>query len=109
MQNYYDMSVIFIILCLSYNVVAKERDCKCDVLQIYNTAIFGFNKTYTKQSIDIKGKNQTFYISKEEDTIWWNQKTEQWDFYEIDKNSEGIYTYYLSKCFNKTKTALSPI
>ena len=43
-------------------------------------------------SIDIKDKKQIFYISKEEDTIWWNQKTEQWDFYEIDKNSEGIYT-----------------
>ena len=108
MQNYYDISVIFLILCLSCNVVAKEKDCECDVLQIYNTAIFGFNKTYTKQSIDIKGKNQTFYISKE-NTIWWNQKTKHWDFYEFDKNSEGIYIYYLSKCCNKTETTFSPI
>ena len=66
-------------------------DCECDVLQIYNTAIFGFNKTYTKQSIDIKGKGQTFYISKEEDTIWWNQKTKNWDFHTIEKNSGGMY------------------
>ena len=88
MQNYYDISVIFLILCLSCNVVAKEPNCECDVIQINNSAIIGFNKIYTKQSID---QNQTFYISKEEDTIWWNQTSKSWDFHTIKKKSSGKY------------------
>ena len=81
MQNYYDMSAIFLIFCLSYNVVALDPNCDCDILKIYNSKRPYHKVIYTKQSITVNG--QAFYVSNDENTIWWNDASSSWDFHQF--------------------------
>ena len=97
MQNYYYMSAIFLIFCLSYNVVALDPNCDCDILQIWGIQIPKIYNSkpyqrviYTKQSIPISGK--PFYVSNDEDTIWWNDTSSSWDFHQFGGTWLNIVT-----------------
>ena len=84
MQNFNEVSVIFVTLCLLYNVVANDsKNCDfCDILQFYDSiGKHPQNKTYAKQSLDINGR--PFYVSMDDATIWWNNRSNSWDFHKL--------------------------
>ena len=107
MQNYYDISVIFLILCLSYNVAAQDFvNCSCDVLRIEYllNSTHNYTGTYTKQSSSQNINGRPLYISKEENTIRWNQTSKSWDFHYLANSNFVYFPGIYRGCWSKFAT-----
>ena len=85
----------FILIAMCQRALCSNNGgCDCDVLQInrFENSKHSFDKIYTKQSFNINGR--PFYVSKEEDTIWWNDTrnnaSDSWDFHQFVEKSRGI-------------------
>ena len=105
MNNRKDLCIIFILLAMCQRALCSDNGgCERDVLRIKRHS---FDKIYTKQSFDINGL--TFYISKEEDTIWWNDASDSWDFHQFVNNSAGTWLNLVSLKCDRTKKIFKTI
>ena len=80
------MLIIFNIIFLFCTVFANDgTKCECDTLQIYYSEDKNINRTFTVQTVEIKG--QPIYYSYVwnvpieatfADIIWWNDEKTNW-------------------------------